>query len=293
MARTILEIYNAMILEKESQTQLNLLQPAIDSGQTLLNDLTSSSKVAVWRLIFFVIAVQVWTLEKLHDEHVAWINKRASELIVGTLAWYHSISLKFQYGDSLVYDPFQQVYKYPTINIANQIIKLVSVNEVGGQVLEKVAKLDPSTNLHIPLTPDELDAFKIYIAKMKFAGVKVSVVSRVADLLTISYRVYFDPLVLTATGELIATPGVFPVENVINDYIKNLDFDGIFSVTQLTDKIQAAIGVVNPIFEAGMAKFGVNPYIAINDYYKPNAGYLSIDPAIPLNTTITYIAYVD
>lgn len=292
MARTILQIYDEMILEKENQIQLNALQPSMDSGQTLLNDLTSTSKVAVWRLIFFVVAVQVWTLEKLHDEHKAWINKRASELIVGTTAWYHSISLQFQYGDSLVYDTDQKVYKYAAITPANQIIKLVSVNEVGGQLLIKLAKLDGG-NLPIPLASGELTAFQAYMSKMKFAGVKVASVSRVADLLTISYHIYYDPLVLSSTGELISSPGTFPVEDAINNYIKNLDFDGVFSVTQLTDQIQASSGVVNPVFESAQAKFGVNPYVVINDYYKPNAGYLQIDPAIPLNTTIDYIAYAD
>ena len=41
MARTISEIYNAIISEKQNQTELTALQPAIDNSQTLLEDLTS------------------------------------------------------------------------------------------------------------------------------------------------------------------------------------------------------------------------------------------------------------
>ena len=69
MARQISEIYNELVLEKQNFTQLNALQPNIDSSQTLLNDLNTSSKVAVWRLIFFVVAVGIWSLENIFDIH--------------------------------------------------------------------------------------------------------------------------------------------------------------------------------------------------------------------------------
>jgi hypothetical protein len=289
MARTIQQIYDSMILEKQVHTELNALQPNIDSAQTLLNDLNSPSKVAIWRTLFFTIAVSIWVLEKLFDEHVKWIENRAKELIVGTTAWYHTMALKFQYGDALVFA--NDKYEYATVNEVAKIVKLVSVNEVGGQVLIKVAKLDSSL-LPIPLTTPELDAFKAYMQKVKVAGVKLVMVSRVADLLKINYVVYYDPLVLTSTGELISTPGVKPVEDTINNYIKSLPFDGVFTVTELTDKIQQTIGVKNPVFQSAFAKLGVNPYVSVGDYYKPNAGYLQVDSSFPLSGSITYIPYV-
>lgn len=288
MARSIPVIYDELVGAKESHTELDGLQPNVDSSQNFLDDLTSTSKVAVWRSFLFCVAVGIWSLEKLMDVHKAWIELRAKELIVGTAAWYAKISLEFQYGDALVYA--DDVYKYAVINPANQIIKLVSVNEVGGQVLLKVAKHDAG-GLPIPLTPTELTAFQNYIFKLKFAGVKVIVVSRIADLLKVFYTVYYDPLILSSTGELINSPGTFPVEDAINNYIKNLPFDGTFVVTQLTDKIQAALGVVNPVFSNASAKYGANPYVVLGPYYKPNGGYLSIDPAFTLNSTVTYTPY--
>ena len=50
MARTIGEIYDLLVAEKNNQPTLAALQPAIDDEQTLLSDLTSASKVAIWRL---------------------------------------------------------------------------------------------------------------------------------------------------------------------------------------------------------------------------------------------------
>lgn len=285
MARTIQEIYDEMITEKVTMVQLNTLEPNIDNAQTLLSDLTTSSKVAIWRLMFFTLAVGIWTLEKLFDEHKVWIEARAQELIVGTAIWYRTKALEYQHGDALVWsDP---IYKYATVNEAVQIVKLASVNEVGGQVLIKVAKL--ASGEPAPLTVPELTAFQAYMQKIKFAGVNMSCISRDPDLLKIYYRVYVDPLLINSSGELISNTAIKPVEDAINNYCKGLPFNGVFSVTELTDKIQAATGVINPVFESGDAKYGTNPYVALGDFYNPNAGYLKVDPVFPLTTTITYL----
>lgn len=285
MARTIIQIYEEMIEEKNLQVALNSLQPNIDTGQTFLNDLTSASKVAVWRSMFFVIAFGIWSLEKLFDEHITWINNRAKELIVGNPAWYQKIALEFQYGDSLVFNG--TTYDYEAVNDSLKIVKLASVNEVGGQVLIKIAKL--VDDVPEALEEMELDSFKNYIKKRKFAGVRTVSVSRDPDLLKIRFRIYIDPLIMNLSGELISDTGIKPVEAAINDYCVQLPFDGIFSVTELTDKIQEATGVLNPVFESASAKYGANPYAALVDYYNPNAGYLKVDPLFPLSASITYL----
>lgn len=290
MARTINEILDEMLLEKQTMATLNAMQPNIDNTQTLLTDLTSASKVAVWRLMFFVMAVGIWMHEKRFDDHVDWINARALELIVGTPQWYHKKALEFQYGDALVLvqNQFGGEYKYAAVNEALKIVKLVSVNEIGGQLFLKVAKLDGSGEPE-PLTTLELDGFIAYMQKLKFAGVIITCVSRVPDLLRVQYRVYVDPLLINANGELISNTSIRPIDVAITDYCKGLPFNGVFSITELTDKIQNVTGVVNPVFENASAQYGVNPFVALGDYYNPNAGYLTIDPAFPLSTSITYI----
>lgn len=287
MARTIKEIYDEMVTEKQTMANLVLLQPNIDSSQQLLTDLTSASKVAIWRLCFFVMAVGIWSHEKLFDDFKFWIENRALEIQVGTLPWYQKKALEFQYGDALVFSDDQ--YKYATVNESARIVKLASVNEVGGNIIVKVAKLDTNDN-PIPLTIPELSALDAYMFKVKFAGVKVINVSRTADLLKTYFKIYYDPLVLSSTGELISTPGVFPVHDAINSYIKNLPFNGVYSTTELTDLIQQAQGVINPVHEETYSKYGSFAYTPLIDYYQPNAGYLAIDPAFDLSTTITYIS---
>jgi len=216
MARTIIVIYDEMIAEKATMVQLNALEPNIDSAQTLLSDLTTSSKVAIWRLKFFVLAVGIWTVEKLFDEHVLWIEARAQELIVGTAIWYRVKALEYQHGDSLVWE--DPIYKYAAVNEAVKIVKLASVNEVGGQVLIKVAKLVSSEPA--PLSVPELDAFQAYMQKVKFAGVNVACISRDPDFLKVYFHVYVDPLVLNSSGELIFNTSSKSVEDAINNYCK-------------------------------------------------------------------------
>ncbi len=288
MARQITEIYNEMVLEKQSQIQLNALQPAIDNSQTLLNDLTSTSKVAVWRLIFFVVAVGIWSLEKIFDQHVAWIEQRAKEIQVGGLEWYRTQVLNFQYGDALEW--INDKYQYAIINPANKIVKLCAVNEFNNKVLIKCAKLDGSS-LAEELSEDEILSLGNYLKQVKFAGVQILIISRPADLLKISFRVYYNPLVMNSSGELILTPGTKPVEDTINLYLKNLPFNGVMSITELTDLIQNTKGVVNPVYISSEAKYGLLPYSPIQDYYNANAGHMKIDPLFPLSGTVEYIPY--
>ncbi len=284
MAREIKTIYNEMIAEKATMSSLNGLQPSTDTATNLLNDLSSGSKVARWRLLFYVIAVGIWIHEKIFDTHKADIEKRAAELYVGTVVWYHAQCFLFQFGDTLTWNGTK--YNYPTITPANQIIKRASVTEVSGQLVVKVAKL--SGSLPVKLTTTELSAFTAYLTLIKFAGTNTAVVSRDADLLKIYYTVKYDPLVLSASGELLSTAGVYPVQDAINNYIQNLPFDGNLNLTQLTDEIQKAQGVIDPVIGLAEAKYGTLPYSTIVNNYNADAGHMAIDAAFPLSTTITY-----
>jgi hypothetical protein len=287
MARSIQEIYNEMIIEKQSFTNLLELQPSIDNAQTLLNDLNTPSRVARWRLIFYVLAFGIWVLEKTFDLHKKEIEDIAKEIPTGTLPWYKKQALIFQFGYDLVWDGNR--YAYANENPTAEIVKLVSCNEVGSSIVMKVAKLSGTTAQELNVI--ELLAFNAYVNKIKFAGVKVLVVSRPADLLKIDFKIYYNPLILSATGQSLSD-GSYPVHDAIDNYILKLPFDGVLSVTALTDRVQSALGVVNPIFQMAAAKYGATPYQNFEDYYAANAGHIKIDPLYPLTTSITYLPYV-
>lgn len=274
-----------MVTEKQNMTSLNALQPSTDTATNLLNELSSSSKVAIWRLKFYVVAVAIWFHETNWDVYYKKLQDQANKLYVGTLPWYRDQCFYFQYGDSLSY--IDNHYVYATIDPSKQIIKRASVNDVGGQVRIKVAKLSGTTP--VALSAPELTAFSSYLNSVKIGGTNLSIVSRDADLLKIYYNIVYDPLLLTSSGELISSPGTYPVEDAINNYISNLPFDGVLNITKLTDEIQNATGVIDPIINNAEAKYGTLAYAPINNNYNADAGHMKIDPSYPLNTTLNYV----
>jgi len=288
MARTIQEVYDALIAEKETFSSLDALEPKPDDSQTFLDDLSSPSKVAIWRLYFWVCAFGIHIMEILFDNHTQQILDLGDSLITGTAAWLRDRSFEFQFGDTLVYNPDNGAFEYPVIDETKQIIKRASVIEVGNQVIVKVAKEDLSGDPE-KLTVSEKNSFDAYMLAIKFAGTNIAIKSEDADLLKIFYDVHYDPLVLKADGESILNPGTFPVEDAINNFVSNLPFNGILNLTELTDAVQLAAGVKDPVLTLAEAKFGALPYETINREYVADAGYMAVDPAFPLDSTLTYI----
>lgn len=287
MARTIAEVYDAMIAEKEGAAELTGLQPNADSFQTLLNDLTTKSKVAIWRLIFYVCALAIVIHEQFFDLFKLFLDDAKAKAIAGTVRWYYDQCLIFQYGDGLSW--INGKYQYYPVNVENQIIKRAAVVEVDTQVQIKVAKLDGS-DLPTPLSDDELSSFTAYINKIKFAGTNTLIISETADLLKLEYDVYYDPLLLNPDGSLISDAAVFPVEDAINSYIQNLEFNGYLLLSKLDDSIQGATGVSDFERISAQAKYGALAYSDIDVKYNANAGHMAIDPLYPLSTSINYIA---
>jgi hypothetical protein len=285
MARKLSDIYTALIAEKVAQATLNGLEPAIDSHQTLLTDLTTQSKVASWRLMLAVVAVGIWVHEQLWDVAKAELIDLADKAQAGTLRWYREQCLLFQFGDSLQW--LDGKYKYFIITPANQIVQRAACVEAGGNLIIKVAKL--VAGVVTPLDFTELAAFTTYINQIKYAGTVTQVVSAAADLLKLQYKVYYNPLVMAADGTLLSDGVSKPAEEAINNFITNLPFNGRLNLSAIDDAVQAATGVLDVSRTLAEAKYGIIPYAAITDYYYPNAGYLNIDPAYPLAANITYI----
>lgn len=280
MARGVQYWLDIMLTEKAGMATLNKFQPAIDSSQTLLTDLKSTSKVARWRLIFWVVACCAHALDVVMDLAIAIMEALAAKSRYGTIAWYNQVARDFQYGDALVQVDLE--WKYAVIDETKKIIKLANAQDGPGVVNLKIATIVGGVTQ--PVVVAEYNAFKAYIDKKKPAGITVNVINDAADDLRTALYINYDPLVMSATGELIATPGTFPVQDAYDEYLKSLEFDGAFELMKLIDKIQAAAGVVSAYVISAEARYGVNPYVAFTQRYYPNAGHLVIDGA----STITY-----
>ncbi|WP_394775425.1 hypothetical protein [Flavobacterium sp.] len=331
MARTIAEIQNEILSEKDKQSSL--------SGLT-------DSKAAIWKLWINIVATAIWVHEKI-------VEKNALISRPHTLNWYREQALNFHYGISLDPDSSNGIsliwkegaYQFDTTGLTDteiensKIIKHCAVSEIDletvlkpkkeieeifsdyfhnkvGVVFIKVATVTDDKISRIDV-PNELFAFKEYIAKIKDAGNQVYITSDQGDNLKLSLNVYIDPLSIfinpkdigyyqlkslnrdlkpeelikleeyeTAleaepldprNGSLILKNEEFPVLNAIKDHLKNIEFNGAFVKTYLVDAIQKAEGIKIPILTKIETAWATNP----SDEPKALADVTKIEYFIP------------
>lgn len=290
MSRTLNEIYDAIASEKANMAELNDWiintsnpESKLDDHQTLLDDLTSTSKVAIWRLMLWVAAVAIWIHEGLWDVFKSETDAIIAADKVHTLPWYQQACFHFQYGDQLTWN---NGYDYATIDPAKQIIKYAAAVEVSGIVRLKVAT--DVNGIITSLSSGQLAAFQNYMEKYKDAGVILDIISLSPDLLHIEYDIIYDPALLNADGSLITDSSTFPVQDAILNYIKNLDFNGKFRLESCDAAVRSAIGVID--FQRTLAKYksAQQNYADINLSVIAYAGSFKIDTNYPLSDTLTY-----
>jgi len=277
-SRTIEQIYNAIVLEKNSMATLASLQPSIDSYQTLLSDLSTTSKVAEWRLWAFNTSVAIWALEQQINIYRADINSVLNTTFVTTANWYITNAKLWQEGDTIEVDPINFNLYYPIVDTSKYRIGSCAVLEQSGKVILKIRGL--STNI---LTSDQLIEFSAYINAIKPVGTKVSIWNYEPDTiklyLTINYNKQYPLLTIQSN-----------VETTINEYLNNIEFNSEFNVNKLIDKLQLVTGVIDPRFDEGYAKaVNASTYTQFTHTYGSLAGYMVIDSGFPLSNTILYI----
>tara|TARA_R100001244_G_scaffold40790_1_gene36665 strand:+ start:3660 stop:4724 length:1065 start_codon:yes stop_codon:yes gene_type:complete len=273
------KIQDKIITEKETAAELNGLLPSPDSSQNFLEDIQSPSLVATWRTFIRVIATCIKFHEDLFDAFKAFVEARALAIIPQTDRRLAILAKRFQFGDELVFDSegqFSYADTTSTDAITKQIITQASVKSANRVITYKVAKA--SGGGLTELTGDEKTAFTTYVDDTITAGSKVTIISDLADFIKIAYTIQYDPLVIKADGSLIED-GSFPVQEAIDAYIKGLPFNGLLSVKELTDAIQGARGVVNPVADVVQARdetAGYTDILNINtETYPPFSGHFA------------------
>lgn len=289
MARDLKTIYDDIITSKESKSTLDGYLPNPETSDQLTDDLESGSKVALWRLLYWIVAFAIWTHEQVFDNHKAEIETLVNDRLAPSLPWYQSIAFDWQYGDALTY--INGKWQYPTVNTANQIIVQCAVVEAGRGLRYKVAKDDGGLG---PLSSGEKSAFELYLKKRKAPGTRIVVISEDPDKLKMDVGVYVNPAVINASGELVADTSVRPVDVAINAYLEEFtttDFNGTFRIQALVDRIQAVNGVVDVDPRSFEYKYGGLEYQPISVFVTAYAGYLEIDSEYPLDdpTVIEYL----
>lgn len=277
MARTIAQIQQQIIDAKEADTSLS--------------DLDSTSKVAVWRLWTYVVAVCIWTLENFFDVHKSEVATTIAKQKPHTLQWYVEMAKKFEYGHELPDD--SDVYVPVDESAVFRIVTHASATEEPNMVRMKVAKgmagaLVPLDNT---FASPQLRAFKEYMHRIKDAGVRLDISSREADGLKLTLTIYYDPLVLNGAGQRLDNPSVKPLVAAIDDYLKNLPFNGLFIVNRLIDAMENADGIRIAMVDGLVISTADEPAgtgVDTSVKYTPLAGYMNF---LELASSFTYIPF--
>lgn len=289
MARTIQEIFD----EQKAQA----IQTATDqNNQEALDMLNNTSKVSLWRLLFYTMAYCAWSLEKVFDSFQALVQSIIDGLTPHNLRWYRTKFLAFQFGADLV----GETDKYDNTGLtddeieAMKVVKFAAVNETTIDekrvILGKVAGVDDSGVLQ-PLPDEQFAALSAYMERVKDAGNELVIYNRVADLLKTEVDVFYNPLLLDADGNRLDGLAGKPLEDAANAYLLSLPFNGEFSNAGFIDALQNAYGVDNKnVFLKSMQrKISVGNYQSVGNTFIPDAGYVKFDVD---GLVINYISHV-
>lgn len=268
MSRSIEQIKNEILRKKESEPTLA--------------ELDSTSKVSIWRLWVYITAYVIYTLEKLFDTHKKEVSDGLRELKPHTARWYRNKSLSFQYGFELIpdTDKFNNKGKAQDEIERSKIVKYSAVVE-SQRESRLIIKIATERNQEIqPINKEQLFAFEAYMSEIKDAGVRISTINYLPDILKLQMKIYRDPLVMDENGRSILT-GEKLVERVIKNYLKTLPFNGELVLSHLVDVLQEVEGVKIPHIVVAQSKWidaKVNDYgdfqpievktIPISGYFK-------------------------
>lgn len=282
MARTIKEI-SATI--KEAFMANVTLQNLFDFQSTdAFDDVFSSASIEA--ILINIVATVAAAVENLFDWHKSDVEELINNERIGKKGWIENIAKRFQFGDELPVDSDT----YAVIDTSKRLVKAAFAGEgVSGGVYLKVSNI--VNNEYIPLTTEQLDAFKAYMKRVKPAtGISYTITSDDADQLGVFLDIYYDPLVLKANGESILNNNK-PVIDAIKTYLSGIDYNGEFVTMSMCNAIEAAAGVKIVEPKQTSYKHAGYDFVVINAKYTPVAGYIKLDEEDTAHVTINYIPY--
>lgn len=208
MARSIEDIKTEMLIVK--------------NNDPVLVDIDTESNSAPWRAIIYMISFIINTLEKILDVFKSEVYSRIEASQPGVLSWYVQKAKEFQVNDLLN----SQTLSYDIVSTDKQIIYYASAQEnLRGGITLKIAKEDTY------LSDNELRQFVTYMELQKFAGVQISYVSIMPDVITIDAVFFYNPSVSESIIRDL-------ISNTIKGYFQEVGFDGTFRVNDLITRLR-------------------------------------------------------
>lgn len=240
-------------------------------GFTPGNDWNATfSAVSVENIIIYIVAVAIWVLERLFDEHKKDVDARIEEILPHRPKWYRDKALAYMEGKTLI----DGTDKYDTSGMNEseieqaRIVKYAAATESEDSSIltVKIAGKDGEGKL----TPiEQAESFTAYMKEIKDAGVRILVVNKEADGFRCSLTVCYDAMLL---GDDVKDA----VEAAVEEYIQGLPFNGEYTNMALTDRLQQVEGVKIVEVTASSAQPQGGAWQNINARYTPEAGYMTV-----------------
>ena len=247
MSRTIKDIYNAAVTERNKRLELS--------------EFKSDSKMSVMNGILWVVAAVIYSFETLLDVFAVDITEAINGRINGTPNYYANALLQYQQGDELIVREDGLAFGYAAVDETKRIITQVSyVESTDDQNIDSklILKVATGTKGNLEAIPaEELVPINAYIGKLKFAGTRVEVISTKGDVLIPRLTVFYD-------GAIPESEMYDAIEVQLKEYVMNIEFDAAVYVSRLTDAIRKAAHVTDVfIDESATPEQGV--FIACHD----------------------------
>ena len=234
MSRTIKDIYNEAV--KERNKRLELTEFSNDSKLSVMNGMT------------WAFAAVIYSFETLLDVFTLDISTAINSRMNGTPLFYVNALLQYQKGDELTVREDGLAFGYNEIDETKRIISQVSYSESSNDVNldnKLILKVAQGEKGHLsPVSGDDLVLITSYLNKIKFAGTRIEVTSSEGDILIPRLSVYYDGVVReTEIYDLI--------EEKLNDYMMNIDFDSSIYVSKIIEAIKKAEHVTDVYIDEG------------------------------------------
>ena len=266
----------------------------IAASPELSDALTSTSNTAIWSGFIYIIATAMWVLENMWDIFKTETENKIADNKIHNRRWYELITKSFLFGVPLVADTdtFDTSEMTEEEISAAAVVKQVACSKVitsngSGLLRIKVAGQDGAGNLQ-PLPEEQKNALFTYLDRNAVdAGTHFQIINQPGDDLKLNLQVYFDPLVLSATGTRLDGTNETPVQDAIKEYLLSLDFSGEFVKADLIQKIRSVEGVVTANVLQAASKHGNYTYEEIEitsageiqEIREAYSGYMILDEA--------------
>lgn len=241
------------------------------------------SLVSLENILFSIVALAIFLMDRLFDTHKAEVDEKIRTQKSGGLPWYRFMALEFMYGFDLVtdHDYFDLTGATAEEIAAAKIVKYAAVAEAeeSSRVIIKIA--GETGGVLAPITDEQKEAFDAYINEVRFAGVQCTVINFLPDQLYLTIQIQYDPLVLNAQGQSILNAN-YPVNDALQEYMKQLPFNGELRLNHVIDKLQGVPGVIDATILSAESTWidadteGYGDPQQINVAVIPESGYFEI-----------------